>query len=81
MNEDIQENLKKSEVAILEKQANATRKVNYSIEQLNKQLESLETTFVESSKSPARVAKALNILTAALVIVGIAQVAITLFGK
>jgi hypothetical protein len=74
MNEEVQENLKRSEVETLGKQAGATRKVNFAIEQLNKQLESLESKFVESSKSSAKVAVALNILTGALVLVGVAQV-------
>ena len=60
----------------LEKQTNATRKVNNALEQLNSRMESLENTFKESSKSSGKVAFALNLLTGALVLVGIAQVAI-----
>lgn len=78
MNDEVQENLKRSQVASLEKQANATRKVNSSIEELNTRLESLEQTFHESSKSSSRLAVALNILTFALVLVGVAQVVLSL---
>lgn len=60
----------------LEKQTNATRKVNNALEQLNVRVESLEKTFKESSKSSGRVAFALNFLTGALVLAGVAQVVI-----
>jgi hypothetical protein len=60
----------------LEKQSNATRKVHGSLENLNSRIESLEQTFKESSKSSGKVARALNLLTGALVLVGVAQVII-----
>lgn len=62
--------------AALEKQTNATRKVSSALEHLNTRMESLENTFKESSKSSGKVALALNLLTGALVVVGVAQVAI-----
>lgn len=62
--------------AALEKQTNATRKVNNALEQLNSRIESLENTFKESSKSSGKLAFALNFLTGALVLTGIAQVVI-----
>ncbi|WP_028301337.1 hypothetical protein [Oceanospirillum beijerinckii] len=65
----------------LEKQTSATLKVNNALEQLNPRMESLENTFEESSRSSGKVAFALNLLTAALVLVGIAQVAITYTSK
>ena len=63
----------------LEKQTNATRKVNNSLEQLNSRIDSLEKSFQESSKSSGKVALSLNWLTSALVLVGIIQVAIPYF--
>lgn len=78
---DTEENLKRSEVSVLEKQANATRKVNTSLENLNNRIESLEKTFVESSNSSSKMAFALNCLTCALVIVGLAQMAIAICAK
>lgn len=60
----------------LGKQTNATRKVNNALEQLNSRIGSLENTFKESSNSSAKVSFALNLLTGALVLVGIAQVVI-----
>ena len=63
----------------LEKQTNATRKVNNSLEQLNLRIDSLEKSFQESSNSSSKVALSLNWLTGALVLVGIAQVAMAYF--
>ena len=60
----------------LEKQTNATHKVNNALGQLNSRIESLEITFKKSSESSGQVAFALNLLTGALVLVGIAQVVI-----
>ncbi|QPG06523.1 hypothetical protein IT774_04950 [Salinimonas marina] len=60
----------------LGKQTSAIRKVNTAMEELNKRICSLENTFEESSKSSGRVAFSLNILTAVLVLVGIAQVVV-----
>ncbi|MFT4918280.1 MAG: hypothetical protein ACI8RU_000893 [Zhongshania aliphaticivorans] len=79
MNDEVQENLKRSEVATLEKQANASRRVGASIEKLSERLESIEARFVESSGSSSRVALALNILTGALVLVGVAQVLVAVY--
>ena len=59
-----------------QEQSNATRKVNTSLVELNGRIDSLEVAFKESSKSSSKVACALNWLTAALVLVGIAQVVV-----
>ncbi|NVD34387.1 hypothetical protein [Marinobacter lutaoensis] len=59
-----------------QEQSNATRKVNSSLVHLNVRIDSLEMAFKESSKSSSKVACALNWLTAALVLVGIAQVVV-----
>lgn len=61
----------------LQEQSNATRKVNTSLEKLNSRMESLEKAFTASSNSSNKVALALNILTGALVLVGVAQVILT----
>jgi hypothetical protein len=81
MDNDTEENLKRSEVSVLEKQANATRKVNTSLENLNYRIESLEKSFVESSNSSSKMAFALNYLTGALVFVGLAQIAVAICAK
>ena len=78
---DVQENLKRSEVSSLEKIGNATRKVNTSLENLNSRLESLESEFSNSAKSSGRLALSLNILTAVLVVVGVAQVLASIYAK
>jgi phage host-nuclease inhibitor protein Gam len=78
MENDIQENLKRSEVSILEKNANATLKVNSSLESLVARIQSLENSFQESSESSKKISVALNLLTGALVLVGAAQVAVAL---
>lgn len=76
MGKDIEENLKRSEVSVLEKQANATRKVNTSIENLNNRIESLEKSFIRASESSDRMSYTLNILTGALVFTGFVQIVI-----
>lgn len=58
----------------LQEQARVTKKVNNALGQLNARIESLEETFKKSSASSGRVASALNWLTGALVLVGVAQV-------
>jgi hypothetical protein len=58
----------------LQEQSNATRKVDTSLVELNTRIDSLEKAFKDSSNSSSKVAFALNLLTAALVLVGIAQV-------
>jgi hypothetical protein len=78
---DVQENLRRSEVSSLEKIGNATRKVNTSLENLNSRLESLESEFANSAKSSGRLALSLNILTAVLVVVGVAQVLASIYAK
>jgi len=63
----------------IEKQTNATRKVNNSLEQLNSRIDSLEKSFQESSKSSGKLALSLNWLTGALVFVGIVQAVLAYF--
>ena len=74
MDDQLQENLKRSEVTLLEKQANATLKVGTSINNLSDRIESLEKAFDKSANSSSRLSLSLNFLTACLVVVGILQI-------
>ncbi|WP_160060320.1 hypothetical protein [Psychromonas sp. L1A2] len=60
----------------LEKQSDATRKVSTALENLNTKIDGLEKAFKDSSTSSGRVTKALNWLTFALVLIGVAQLII-----
>ncbi len=62
---------RKFELNQLEKQANATKEAAEKIEALEQRLESLENTIKTAADSSGKVAKALNFLTGALVLVGI----------
>lgn len=79
MSEDFQKNIQTSQVTVLSQLANATLKINTAIDNLSSRLESLENTFLESSRASSRVALSLNILTGALVIVGIAQIIVAVY--
>ncbi|EGQ8093445.1 TPA: hypothetical protein RQL13_004544 [Vibrio vulnificus] len=53
-----------------------TEDIQISINELSDEIDKLKVAFEESSKSSGKVALALNWLTAALVLVGVAQVVI-----
>ena len=74
MDTEVEENLKRGEVIKLEQINNATSRVGSQLEILNTKLDQLTYKMDESSSSSRKLAQALNVLTAALVLVGIAQV-------
>ena len=55
-----------------------TEDLQDSIDDLSDEIQSLKTAFEDSSKSSGKVALAMNWLTAALVLVGLAQVVVAL---
>ena len=63
----------------LNKSASAQKKLADNTESLAKEMAELRKAFEGSSKSSGRVALALNVLTGALVLVGIAQVIVPFF--
>ena len=67
--------------AALANQVVATNKASQALDSLNAKIDKLECSFTESSKTSEKVAKSLNFLTGALVLVGIAQVLVSILGK
>ena len=60
----------------INKQSHATCEVNDSLKNLNSRIDNLENAFTKSSESSGKVTIALNWLTGALVLIGIAQVVV-----
>ncbi|EQA6577399.1 hypothetical protein ACX6FB_002563 [Vibrio cholerae] len=77
-----QQDLKaKLAVAIAEDLEVALTSASQALDSLNTKIDKLESSFIESSKTSDKVAKSLNFLTGALVLVGIAQVLVSILGK
>lgn len=66
---------------VLIDQTHATNAVSESLTNLNEKIDELEKSFSESSKTSEKVAKSLNWLTGALVLIGVAQVIISVLGR
>ena len=62
---------RKSELNSLKEQSQASQEIAKTLGNLERRLESLESTIKSSSESSGRVAIALNILTGALVVIGV----------
>ena len=65
---------RKAELNALKDQSKASQEIAETLGDLERRLESLESTIKSSSNSSGRVAISLNILTGALVIIGIVSV-------